>query len=139
MNSVFLDANILLYAKNKNSAFHERATDVLESLSEENIIGYVTPYVLNEVHYVILKVHNQKLAQVHLAEILDLPNLKLVDFTFSIKDITAICSLATKYHLKTFDAFHAYYCKKLKIKSIATFDQDFKSIPWLNIYSPTQE
>jgi len=42
--------------------------------------------------------------------------------------------MSAKYNLKTSDAYHAYYCKKEKIKQIATFDSDFKNIPWLKIY-----
>lgn len=137
MSRVLIDANIFIYLHDNQSPHYQPALDILESLTLNNHQGFFTPYILNEIHYHYLKHYNHETAISRTNNILAMPNLECIDLALTAGDLKKIFSLACKYHLKTFDAFHAYYCKKLKIKSIATFDPDFKSVPWLKIYSPT--
>jgi predicted nucleic acid-binding protein len=136
MTDIFTDANILLYYSFQNSPHFQASHYFLRSLSKNAITGYITPYVLNEIHYNLIKNLDHQSAEDQIKIILKLPNINLVDLSLSVQDINAITNLSTKYRLKTFDAFHAYTCKKLKLKYIATFDPDFDRLPFLKRYQP---
>lgn len=131
MTKIFIDTNILLSTIFKDSEFHSQSLDIIRDLSMNNRMGIVSALIINEFHYIVLKTFNHQVAESEIAKILDLPQLHLVSQLYSPQDIIKATKIATKYKLKTTDAFHAYYCKKLKIRTIATFDTDFARIPWL--------
>jgi len=131
--NIFLDANILIYSQDPNSLFFKQSVAILKKSVEEGNEMSVSPYILNEVHFFLVKQTENDTAYKIVNKILKYPNLKFVDIKFTLKDMKSVLTLSTKYSLKTFDAFHAYYCKKLNIKTIATFDKDFRKIPWLKV------
>jgi predicted nucleic acid-binding protein len=131
MSSLFIDTNLLIYLKSADSPFHDQALALMDQCIKNNDDGIITPYVINEFHYYLVKKFSSQYAQDKTGDIFSLPNLSFKDFTLKPIDLVKIIKLSTKYSLKTFDAFHAYYCKILKINKIATFDTDFDRIPWL--------
>ena len=134
MSDVFVDANVIVYYQDTTSPFCQRATEVLESLIDEGHRGIITPWVINEIHYLYLRAKGQEKAKKVIESMLKIPSLELVDMSLSIQDIKGVIAMAAKYRLKTFDAFHAYYCKRLKIKEIASFDRDFERVAGLGYY-----
>ncbi|MFH1407863.1 MAG: type II toxin-antitoxin system VapC family toxin [Patescibacteria group bacterium] len=131
--NIFLDANILIYSQDPNSLFFKQSVAILKKSVEEGNEMFVSPYILNEVHFFFTKQAGNNSARKIVNGILKYPSLIFVDIAFTLKDIRSVFRLSAKYSLKTFDAFHAYYCKKLKIKTIATFDKDFRKLPWLKV------
>ena len=134
MSKVFIDTNILIYSIDPDSIRHQEAVSILKSLVLQNKEKIITPFVINEAHYFYIKTVGREEARKIVEKILDSPILKLVDLELSVKDLKNILKISHKYKLKTFDSFHAYYCKKLRIKNIATFDPDFKKISWIEIF-----
>ncbi len=130
-DKVFVDANIIIYANEAESKLHIISSEHFKYLS--NGIGVINPYVINEVHYYFLKNYGYIEAGRVVKQLLDL-NFTLKDIIFTTDDINKIIDVSIKYNLSTFDSFHSYFCKKLEIKKIATFDKDFRKIPWLKIY-----
>lgn len=131
---IFIDANFLIYYQNKNSILYTKSKDILKQVSAQNMVGVISPYVLNEIHYFYLKNDTPENASLACEYILATKSIKFVDFTMKISDFKLVLDISSKYRLKTFDAFHAYYCEKLKIKHIATFDSDFKRVPWIKVF-----
>lgn len=131
---IFIDTNILLYLFEQPSKFQDLSEKILQSLSTFNQIGIINSYVINEFHYSIIKAQRTKNVESSIEKALTIPNIEYKDIKFTQNDILEIAKISAKHNLKTFDAYHAYYCKKEKIKHIATFDSDFKNIAWLKIY-----
>lgn len=134
--NVFIDTNVLIYNQNKKSILYLEAHTVLQEIVREQHQGVITPYVINELHYYYLKHKNYSRAKSIVDKIFKYPQIKFLDMKLSQTDMSEIIQLSTKYRLRTFDAYHAYYCRKLKIRKIATFDTDFANLPWVKIYKP---
>ncbi|PIR42481.1 hypothetical protein CO058_03670 [candidate division WWE3 bacterium CG_4_9_14_0_2_um_filter_35_11] len=130
---IFIDTNVFISVFNLDSTFFKQASNLINMLDTKNKIGIVTPYVINEAHYFFLRKHGQEIAFRLCKDILKMKRIALIDLELISTDVIDILSLAKKYNLKTFDSYHAYYCKKLGIKKIATFDSDFKKIKWLKV------
>ena len=125
---IFVDLNIFINMTENNAEFFERSSSLVKDFSNRNEVGIITPYILNELHYFFLKKNGQKIAFDLCKDIMNMKRVILVDLELSSSDVVDILRLAKKYNLKTFDAYHAYFCKKLGIKKIATFDKDFEKI-----------
>jgi predicted nucleic acid-binding protein len=132
MTTIFLDCNIFIYLKDPLSAYYQQTLNLLARF-HSNSKFVTTPYVLNELHYFYLREKNVTVATKRLNNIINSKLVYIKDQEIAKKDLQQIFSISTTYNLKTLDAFHAYYCKKLKIKQIATYDTDFKRIPWLSV------
>ena len=50
---------------------------------------------------------------------------------YDILDLDELINVVTQYHLPPNDGQIAITCKHYKIETIATFDEDFKRMPWL--------
>lgn len=135
MTKVFIDTNIFIYAHDLESPHHQESVNILISLLKKNYQMLTTPYVINELHFFYLRKYGHKRAKSLVKKVLSTPDLILMDELLTKKDILNICKLAVENKLKTFDAYHAYFCKKQRVKQIATFDNDFAKLPWVNIYS----
>jgi len=130
---IFVDTNVFISAFNLDSQFFKSASNLINMLDTKNKIGVVTPYVINEAHYFFLRKYGQEIAFALCKGLLSMKRINLIDLVLSSSDVIDILDLAKRYNLKTFDAYHAYYCKKLGIKKIATFDKDFEKIKWLKV------
>jgi len=130
---IFIDTNVFISVFNLDSTFFKEASNLINMLDTKNKTGVVSPYVINEAHYFFLRKYGQEIALRLCQDILKMKRIALIDLELSSTDVVDILDLAKRYNLKTFDAYHAYYCKKLGIKKIATFDKDFKKIKWLKV------
>ena len=133
MSKVFIDSNILIYSQDSDSQYFNRVKEILTRLAQDRRAGVITPFVVNEIHYFYSKIYDFRKAKDLTQKVLSIPNIELVNNYFNHSDLRKIFSLSIRYKLRTFDAFHAYTCKKNQIKQIATFDQDFTRVKWLQI------
>ena len=121
---IFIDTNVFISVFNLDSTFFKEASNLINMLDTKNKIGVVSPYVINEAHYFFLRKYGQEIALRLCKDILKMKRIALIDLELVSTDVIDILGLAKKYNLKTFDAYHAYYFKKLGIKksqhSIAT-------------------
>src|SRR3972149_6895895 len=131
MTKIFIDSNIFLYHATSDDPHHKASILLLNSLVYNHHLGLISPYVINEVHYINIKKIGYQKAKTVILNIFEIPRIQLIDLILSTQDIKSICRISSKYKLKTSDSYHAYYCKKLNIKTIATFDTDFDKLPWL--------
>lgn len=134
MSKVFIDANVIIYSRDSTAIYHRESQLIIKQIVQLKLQGVVSPWVINEVHYQMIKTIGYEKAAKRINDIFISPDIKLVDIALTLLDLKAIMRMSLKHHLKTFDAFHAYYCKKMKIKYIATFDSDFKRLPWLKLF-----
>jgi len=130
---IFLDSNVLISLKEKESVFINKSLKILEDIIKNNQQGVINSYVINEIHYFYSKHSTKANASNVIKSLFAISNLKYEDISLNKEDIFEILKLANKHNLETFDAYHAFYCKKLGIKKIATFDEDFKKVPSLKI------
>ncbi|MDA1337963.1 MAG: type II toxin-antitoxin system VapC family toxin [bacterium] len=131
---IFIDTNVLIYYFDETSEHQYEAKKILSTLTNQNIKGIINSYIINEFHYKLIREKKTKNLESQMKSLLMISCIEYKDIEFTKSDILEITKISAKHNLKTFDAYHAYYCKKEKIKKIATFDSDFKNIPWLKIY-----
>lgn len=131
-DNIFIDSSVIISLLEVESDFHTKARTLISNIYFDAVC-LISPYVINEIHYFYHRKYDLKVAR---DTILQLSKLEfgLIDFVFDYEDIRNIMLISFELKLRAFDSYHAYYCKKLKIKKIATFDDDFKRIPWLKIY-----
>ncbi|OGC52190.1 hypothetical protein A2982_01750 [candidate division WWE3 bacterium RIFCSPLOWO2_01_FULL_39_13] len=129
---VFLDSCVLIGYLSPTSVWHKRSVKFIK----DHIGAIISPYVLNEVHYIIQKYNGAETANKTIINLLDFQNIQLLDFEFDRDDLKSIFRISSKYKLKTFDSFHAYYCKKAGIKKIVSFDMDFIKVKFLKLVVP---
>lgn len=132
---VFLDANIFIDSLNNESARYMKASAFMEGLGVKEEIGVITSYIINELHYYFFRTDGKKESFNICSSIIKMDRIQIEDILFDKACLVEIMEISRQYNLRTFDAYHAFYCKKLGIKKIATFDKDFKKIPWLEVVS----
>ncbi len=131
MTRVFVDTNVLLYFSDKQSEFHYQVINLFAQFVEQKFQMVITPFVLNELHYCYFrKFGAQRAAQLTNA-VFQLPGFVMEDVTLQQADIVELGELAQQYNLRTFDAMHVLYCKKLGIKKIFSYDKHFDKVQGL--------
>lgn len=134
IKTCYLDANILIYFKNENSPFYSKTSSLIEYLVTENYRLFISSLVIDEFLYGFKFHLGNRRKDVFrsleraLSEILDLPNLELVnpppEKFFQLK----IIEIMKNFDLHPRDAYHLLMMIKNKIKFFATFDNDFKNV-----------
>lgn len=135
MMRCYLDSNLLVYYKDEDSSRHKEVIEKLELLIEEGFELSISPLVLDEfIHTVrvILRKKNiknifEELRQI-VKEILQLPNLKIINPSVEIADQLKVIQLMEKYSLSPRDAYHILTIQYNQIDSFATFDSDFRKV-----------
>jgi len=134
---VFFDSNVFLHHLANT---REVASKLLEDVENGKITGFINDVVVSEVIYGYLRaLTNLKPHQLQ-------SKLPKIDFDLSpIKDLLSLfrvlsCSfgaevaeIVEKYKLLPNDALIAATCKHYGIKKIATFDEDFKRVDFLEV------
>ncbi len=134
---VFFDSNVFLHHLANT---REEASEMLEDVESGKITGYINDVVVSEVIYGYLRaVTNLKPHQLQ-------SKLSKIDFDLSaVKELLSlfrvlscgfgveIAEIVEKYKLLPNDALIAATCKHYGIKKIATFDEDFKRVDFLEI------
>lgn len=135
MASCYLDANFLVYLKNETSFFHQYSKSLLEKLIEEKFQLIISPLIIDEfLHSLILifrrvRVKNlESKLRKNLKEILNLPNLKIVNSPIEPEKQLKIIRFIIKYNLRPRDAYHLLTMQEHKISHFVTFDNDFEKV-----------
>jgi len=135
MKKCYLDSNVLIYFKDDKSPQHKEALDKLIKLISLQSELYISPLVLDEFIYVIkhlLSLQKSKTVftdlEKSLRDILDIPNIKLINPPIEpVKQLETV-KYMRKYRLSARDAYHLLIILENKINFFFTFDNDFKSV-----------
>lgn len=133
MKKCYLDSNVLINFKNVQSPFHQETKVLLTNLTNASYRLYISSLTLDEFLYQlqqILLYRKQRnifpKLSLALKSILDLPGLSLVSPSVNKKSHLKIIDYMENYSLRPRDAYHLLTMKENKIRSLVTFDQDFK-------------
>ncbi|MEM4617116.1 MAG: type II toxin-antitoxin system VapC family toxin [Archaeoglobaceae archaeon] len=134
---VFFDSNVFLHHLANT---REVASKLLEDVENGKITGFINDVVVSEVIYgylralTNLKPHQlqSKLCKIDfdLSPIKELLSLfRVLSCSFGVE----VAEIVEKYKLLPNDALIAATCKHYGIKKIATFDEDFKRVDFLEV------
>ena len=136
-NNCYLDANVLVYYKNEDSPFFEKAKKLIEELLKQDSRLFVSPLVLDEFLFqfqILLRNKRVKrnklftLLDKALRDILDLPNLFIVNPPSTKKNQLKILSFMNEFGLRPRDSYHLLTMLENNIHFFVTFDNDFKAV-----------
>ncbi len=137
---VFFDSNVFL----KYLAGVEDAKRLMDRVEHDKWKGYINDIVISEVVYgylrLALNVSRYKLRKYivknRVRELLEQDIYPLfTDFEHLPTNIgiDSLIEYMTKYKLLPNDALIVATCRAYNIENIATFDEDFKRVPWLRV------
>ncbi|WP_456329722.1 type II toxin-antitoxin system VapC family toxin [Archaeoglobus sp.] len=133
----FFDSNIFFHHLADTS---QKATGLLERVESGEIVGYINDVVVSEVIYGYLRATTDlrpyKLRKEILKVNFDLSLVKELLDMFNVLPCNigaGVVEIIEKYRLLPNDALIAATCKQYGIKKIATFDDDFKRVDFLEV------
>lgn len=125
-SGVFVDSNVLLH----HLAGDPKAKKIIDSVEDGIFDGYVNQIVISEVIFVYMKPEIIKRA--NLSKVYEL--LSLFNELCSHRDITILAKeVLHNYGLLPNDSLIAATCKHYGIKKIATFDEVFERVDFLEV------
>ncbi|MEM4291421.1 MAG: type II toxin-antitoxin system VapC family toxin [Archaeoglobaceae archaeon] len=139
MNGVFVDTNVLI----RHLSGDKRAKKVVEKVEIGEIDGYINQVVVSELIHVYLRLSTGRnsaslkknpelIMAVNLEPVYDL--LNILNELSSSEIISRVSKeLIMKYGLLPNDALIAATCRHYGIRKIATFDEDFKRVDFLEV------
>ena len=123
----YLDSNVFLYPILYEGKKSGRAGSILNEMVDGDIHCATASLTLDEVMWIISKKVSRDRALEVGRDILELPNLKVLDVT--ARDILRSIELMRKYeHLKPRDSIHAAVSLGAGIHSIVSDDGDFDEV-----------
>ncbi len=140
---VFVDTSIILAFL---AGQDERAKDLIRKIEGHEIKGYINPLVIDETIYGYLRLatglsarrirkllarREERLIKIIKSEVQ--PVLKLFTTLPLIAEPGETVETIEEYSLMPADALIALTCKQHEINTIATFDEDFRRVPWLKV------
>lgn len=157
-SSVFIDANIFLFAILAHPRFGDPCEKFLTSVEKKEYRAFTSTLVLNELLHKLMiaeTVEKYSLRTEHDAYLLlkqkpdAVKNLKITweDFAslreYPIKVLgtgnswlISAVEISKSYGLLISDAVHAAVCKEHKIENISTSDSDFERVDFLKVWKP---
>lgn len=134
MKKCYLDANVLIHLKNKDSSEHDRALSLLITLIKEQFALYITPLIIDEfIHTMFFLKRIKKLTGTidlrnDLQELLDLPRLSIINPPVDKSSQLLVLDFMQKYKVRPRDAYHLLTMLSNSIDIFATFDKDFNKV-----------
>lgn len=135
MQKCYLDSIFLVYIKNENSSYHQKASSLIFELASKEVDLYISPLALDEfLHSFLMELKQKDYKDIFsglqkaLDDILKLPKLHLINPPVEIEAQRRIVGLMKKYQLRARDAYHLLTMVYNGIDSFATFDSDFKKV-----------
>ncbi len=134
---VFFDSNVLLYHLADTK---EEATELIGRVENGEIAGFINDIVVSEVVYGYIRAVTdlspsklkKKIVQIEM-------DFTLIEELFGLFEIlplrtgVGVIEFVTNYKLLPNDALIAATCKHYGIKKIATFDEDFERVDFLEM------
>ncbi|KYC52866.1 MAG: PIN domain protein [Candidatus Methanofastidiosum methylothiophilum] len=151
---IFIDSNIFTYFLLKREEYYNNVKEFFKRIDEKEIIGFINPIVISETYFNYLRV---KISEKYNAPIRDVPKLikdkpeilseipiEVVDGILALENIKIleyrseadIKYFISKYSLLPNDAINAATCKLYNIDNMATNDNDFNRVDFLNLFRP---
>ena len=140
---IFIDSSIVLAFL---AGQDERAKRLVSKVEEGAVTGYINPVVIDEVIHGYLRLatglSSRRIRQLlarrerFLAELVRsdvVPVLELFTPLPLAASPHEVAAYMERYGLMPADAVTALTCEAYGIKTIATLDEDFKRIPWLEV------
>lgn len=133
IKSCYLDANLLVYYQDKSSPFHKQTKLIFEKLFLEKVEIILSSLSLDEYEYTIFRSGVSKselmvILKKGLRKILKIPGVKLINPPVELKKHLKVLKLMQVYNLKPRDAYHLFMMLENKVRFLATFDDDFKTV-----------
>jgi len=142
MNSVFIDSNIII----KYFVGDAQARNILKPVIYGEMRGFINNIVFSEVLFITiklltgLKAYELRKNLETIQETLEIINENirfLRDYFIELEINDEVKELALEimkeHGLLPNDALIAATCRYYKINTLATFDEDFKRVPWLKV------
>ncbi len=140
---IFVDSSVILAFL---AGQDKRAYRIIEEVENHIVTGYINAIVIDEVIYGYLRIATE-LSSKRIRQLLAKRNERLIKLIkndiepvlklFITLPITSepheIIDVIEKYGLMPADSIIALTCKHQGMNTIATFDEDFKRVPWLNV------
>ena len=127
----YLDSNVFLYPILYEGGKSDNAQAILMEMVEGNIHCVTASLTLDEVIWIVSKKISRKKALEIGKDILELPNLKILDVTST--DILNSIDLMERYsHLKPRDAIHSAVSINAGVFTMVSDDSDFDGIDEIN-------
>jgi len=153
--SIFLDANIFLYSAFDHPTFGIACRDFLTRVDQEEVHGYCSAYVLNEVFHKLMmseivdkfgvqagvatnlfKQRPEIISELRDAweemDIINNINITILDGQI----FPEFVDLSKKYRLLAMDSAHPAIMRRNGLTNLATNDADFKRVEDLKIWKP---
>ena len=152
---VFIDTNIFLYAVFEHSAYGKSCRDFLKRVEKDELLGFASDLVLNEVFHklMISEIAETEGVEANNAAKLIKRDPKIIGdlrrtweemellsgFGITLLNTTTypeFVRLSRVYLLSAADAAHLAAMQANGIMSMASNDRDFKRVPWLKLWRP---
>ena len=152
---VFIDTNIFLYAVFEHSAYGKSCRDFLKRVEKDELLGFASDLVLNEVFHklMISEIAETEGVEANNAAKLIKRDPKIIGdlrriweemellsgFGITLLNTTTypeFVRLSREYLLSAADAAHLAAMQANGIMSMASNDRDFKRVPWLKLWRP---
>lgn len=134
---VYLDTNILIAHQIEGHQDFNKAKELIEALWHQKSELFISGLVVDEFLYGIGLFLRGRMGEKPfssftttfrqlLVKIMSWKNVRLVSFSNSEKELSAVLELIRKYNLRPRDAFHLQIMSQNNVNKIATFDNDFQ-------------
>ena len=152
---IFIDANIFLYSAFKHPVFGNKCKNFLIRIEKEEIKGYTSDFVLNEIFHKLMIAEIVKKFGIAAKQVVRFVKKKpeviaeletvwtemeiIKGFNISILNgslFPDFIKISKMYWLMATDAFHVATMKKHGITNIATNDPDFERVNGTKVWKP---
>ncbi|OGK17453.1 hypothetical protein A2774_00275 [Candidatus Roizmanbacteria bacterium RIFCSPHIGHO2_01_FULL_39_12c] len=136
MKRCYLDANFLVYYKNRKSLQHKLVLAKLDKLIRNKVNVFISTLVIDEFIFTLISnikrkgVIGKNLNDIkkNLIEVLNLNFLNIAPTPIDKDSQLKVIDLMSEYNLKPRDAYHLLTIISNSIDTFATFDNDFKKV-----------
>lgn len=151
VNSVYADANLLCYARNRLSPYYKTATTIIGDLIVQKVPLFVSHLVIDEVWWAFLRAWYRyrtgtvltsqkyknnpsilgrfsKLLERNTNKILSLPNVKMASAAQPLDVVQIARDIFTSESLMPRDCFHLAFVMANNIEGFVTSDRDFDNL-----------
>ncbi|MEI7578422.1 MAG: type II toxin-antitoxin system VapC family toxin [bacterium] len=124
-DSIYVDTNVFIAWLVASHPDYKQARCIFKQYSKYQF--YYSLLVIDEILFVMTKYRISKniIQNIIKSNLIENPICILIEDTINHEQIEKYLNLWVNCGLKPRDALHYYYMKKMKITTIATFDQDF--------------
>jgi len=126
---LYLDANFFIFALLDRTDKGVGARGLQQRIVEGKERAVTSSLALDEIMWVLIKGGKQHLLRTAVEGIYSMPNLDVIEVS-STAPLLAL-EFIERYDLKPRDAFHASIMKENSIEAIASDDEDFDRIEWI--------